>query len=323
MPVIKQSTYKSPLLCTNPHVQTIAPTIFRRVQGVAYERERISTPDDDFLDLDWSRVGRRSVAIVFHGLEGNSTRAYMRGMVKALNRRGWDAVAVNFRCCSGEPNKALRMYHSGDTEDIHRVVSFVSDLAKYEAIGLIGFSLGGNVILKYLGEKAHNLNPRVKAAVAISVPCDLSGCASRLEEPGNRLYVKRFLRLLYEKIAAKARQFPERVSVEDYASIKTLKEFDNRYTAPLHGFLDAEDYYRKSSSRPYLASISIPTLVINAADDPFLSRSCFPEAEAAASAHLFLEAPRRGGHCGFMSFWDNGEYWSERRAVSFLRDVVP
>ena len=323
MPIVEQSTYKAPLFCANPHVQTIAPTIFRRVRGVAYQRERIPTPDDDFLDLDWSRVGRRSVAIVFHGLEGNSTRSYMLGMVKALNRGGWDAVAVNFRCCSGEPNKALRMYHSGDTEDIHQVVSFVASAGTYEAIALIGFSLGGNVILKYLGEKTPFVDPRVKAAVAISVPCDLSGCASRLDEPGNRLYAKRFLRLLYDKIAAKARQYPDRVSVADYASIKTLKEFDNRYTAPLHGFLDAEDYYRKSSCKPFLGSISIPTLVINAADDPFLSRSCFPEAEAAASAHLFLEAPSCGGHCGFMSFRDNGVYWSERRAVSFLRDMIP
>lgn len=324
MPLVYQSAYRAPLFFENAHIQTIAPTLLRKVRGVEYRRQRINTRDGDFLDLDWSAANyRRSAAIILHGLEGNSTRSYMMGMVKALNLGGWDALAMNFRCCSGEPNKTIRMYHSGDTEDIHEVVSFVAASGKYKTICLVGFSLGGNVVLKYLGEKGSDLNPAVKAAVAISVPCDLKGCAVRLEEPSNRIYARRFLRLLFDKIAAKARQFPDRVTVKDYESIKTLKEFDDRYTAPLHEFVDAEDYYRRSSSKPFLSSISVPTLLINAADDPFLSDSCYPEREAVASAFLLLEIPSHGGHCGFMSFGKRGLYWSEQRTVSFLNNAVP
>lgn len=322
MPVINNSTYKAPLFFSNPHVQTIVPTLFRKVGGVTYKRQRIHTRDGDFLDLDWSTLGHKSLAIVLHGLEGNSTRSYMLGMVKALNLAGWDALAMNFRCCSGEPNYKMRMYHSGDTEDIDEVLSFIAGLGKYDTVCLVGFSLGGNVILKYLGEKGQGLNPAVKAAAVISVPCDLKGCCQRLEEPSNRLYSKRFLRLLYDKIAAKARQFPDHITVKDYESIKTLKEFDDRYTAPLHGFEDAEDYYRKSSSKPLLCYISVPTLLINAADDPFLSASCFPVTEAAESPSLYLEIPKHGGHCGFMAFGHKGLYWSEQRVVSFFQISV-
>ncbi len=322
MPLIEQSSYRAPLFFTNPHIQTVFPTIFRRVRGVSYKRQRIDTRDGDFIDIDWSTTGKRLVAIVLHGLEGNSTRSYMLGMVRALNRSGWDAVAMNFRCCSGEPNRTMRLYHSGDTEDIHDVVSFIAGLSAYEVICLVGFSLGGNVILKYLGEESENINSAIKAAAVISVPCDLKGCSERLAESGNRMYSKRFLTLLHEKIAVKARKFPEQITLRGYESIKTLKEFDDRYTAPIHGFQDAEDYYRKSSSKPLLPRVSVPTLLINAADDPFLSQSCFPKTEAAKSEWLHLEIPKNGGHCGFMSFGTSGFYWTEQRVSEFFQHVL-
>lgn len=322
MPMIARSDYKAPLLCSNPHVQTIIPTVFRKVPGVTYLRERITTPDGDFLDLDWSKIGSKRAAIVLHGLEGNSDRPYMRGMVKALNRRGWDAVAVNFRGCSGVSNKKMRMYHSGETEDVHTVVCHIVASDRYEQLALVGFSLGGNAILKYLGEQEDRILPAIKAAVAISVPCDLKGCSLRLEEFWNKPYLKRFLKMLHSKIKVKALERPDEISVRGYEDIKTLEEFDDRYTAPLHGFRDANDYYEKASCKQFLHSIPVPALVINAADDPFLSPSCYPHEEAEANRHLFLEIPDHGGHTGFMAFNETDEYWSETRAASFLQGIV-
>jgi hypothetical protein len=318
MPVVGESTYKPPLLFANPHWQTAVPTLFRKVTGIQYRRQRIDTSDGDFLDLDWSRVQETALGIVLHGLEGDSTRGYVMGMVKALNRSGWDALALNFRGCSGEPNRLLRMYHSGDIADLDAVIATVTKDSIYDTIALIGFSLGGNVILKYLGERDRDLDPSIKAAVTLSVPCDLKACSQRLEEFRNRLYLKRFLRLLHAKIQHKAHCFPDSISADDYTSIRTLKEFDDRYTAPIHGFSSADDYYARASSKQFLSSIATPTLLINAADDPFLSDSCYPMQEAESNPNLFLEIPRHGGHCGFMSGRLHDEYWSETRTLSFL-----
>lgn len=317
-PVVDQSNYRAPLLCSNGHVQTVIPTLFRKVLGVEYRRERIDTPDGDFLDLDWSRVGAKRLAIVLHGLEGDSGRPYMMGMVKGLNRSGWDALALNFRGCSGEPNRKLRMYHSGETEDLQTVIQHVETLGKYSELALVGFSLGGNAILKYLGQEGAGAPGLIKAAVTISVPCDLKACSVRLAETTNSPYKRRFLRMLRRKMEAKSLIAPDKISVAGYDKIKTLEEFDDRYTAPLHGFKDADDYYRRSSSKQFLMGIAIPTLLINAADDPFLSTSCYPTEEAKMNPNLFLEIPKHGGHVGFMSLNHDGEYWSETRATSFL-----
>ncbi len=318
MPVIAKSTYKPPIFCSNTHIQTVIPTLFRKVPDVTYQRERIDTPDGDFLDLDWSRVGSKLLAIVLHGLEGNSTRSYMMGMVRALNRSAWDALAVNFRGCGGESNRRLQMYHSGETGDLQTVIRHVSGLSRYSELALVGSSLGANVILKYLGEQGEATPPIIRAAVTISVPCDLKASSIRISALMNRLYLKRFLKMLHEKMQAKALMAPEKIDLKGYEEIRTLKEFDDRYTAPLHGFKDAYDYYEKSSCRPFLPNISVPTLLINAADDPFLSASCYPYEEAKANPNLFLEVPKHGGHVGFMAFDHNGEYWSETRAVAFL-----
>jgi len=322
MSSVAESTYKPPLFCSNPHVQTVGPTMFRKVPGVTYQRERIGTSDGDFLDLDWSRVGSRRLAIVLQGLEGDSGRPYMLGMVRALNRSAWDVLAMNFRGCSGEPNRTLRMYHSGETEDLHAVIRHVSASGMYSGLALVGFSLGGNAILKYLGERGDSVLDAIKAAVAISVPCDLKGCSVCLEEFRNRIYLKRFLRMLRRKIRAKASIIPESIDDVGYDRIRTLKDFDDRYTAPIHGFRDADDYYEKSSSRHFLPAISVPTLLINAADDPFLSASCFPAEDAKTNRSVFLEIPQHGGHVGFMTFDTNGEYWSETRVASFLGTIL-
>lgn len=320
MPLVSPSSYSPPFMFSNPHVQTIFPSLFRRVSGIHYQRQRIDTPDDDFLDLDRSGVSARRLAVILHGLEGDSSRSYVLGMVKALNRRGWDALAVNFRGCSGVCNKRLRFYHSGETEDLDTVISHVVAHENYSELALIGFSLGGNVILKYLGERGTQAQSLITKAVAFSVPCDLESSSHHLARSANRIYLKRFLRLLRKKIRIKMAVMPGQINDHNYKTIKTFKEFDDRYTAPIFGFSSAEDYWRKASCKPFLAAISVPTLLISAEDDPFLTNSCYPIEEAKNNPRLFLEIPKFGGHVGFVRFDSDGEYWSESRAISFLED---
>jgi predicted alpha/beta-fold hydrolase len=296
----------------------VIPSVFRKVEGVVYERERIDTPDCDFLDLDWSAQGNSRLGIVLHGMEGDSGRSYVKGMARVLNRSGRDAVAMNFRGCSGECNRLPRFYHGGDTPDLHTVVEHVIRSRNYSEIALIGFSMGGNLILKYLGERAADLHPSITAAVVFSVPCDIAASVERIGSRGNRVYVKRFLRMLKKKIVDKSLVMPEAMSPDAMDRIRTLEEFDDHYTSRMHGFSGVGALYAAASCKPYLRGISIPTLLVNAADDPFLSEECYPLAEAEANDRFFLEIPKHGGHTGFMSLNDRNEYWSESRAVSFL-----
>jgi len=318
LPIIRPSSYRPPLFLANGHLLTIYPNLFREVVGVSYLRQRIRTPDDDFLDLDRSSVGANRVAVLAHGLEGNSTRPYMLGMVRALNRCGWDAVVWNFRGCSGEPNRKLRFYHSGDTQDLQTVLTHVLQQGGYEKSAVIGFSLGENVILKYLGEQALQLNPAIRAVVVFSVPCDLAAGAMKMARPENAVYMKRFMRLLHGKILEKMQMFPGEIDDRGFSRMRTFKDFDERYTAPLHGFKSAADYWEKASSKPLLPRIAVPTLLVSALDDPFLTSPCYPYQQALANPHLFLETPKAGGHVGFVSFRRGGEYWSESRAIEFL-----
>jgi predicted alpha/beta-fold hydrolase len=321
MPVIAKSSYVPPIGFSNAHIQTIFPTLFRKVKGVSYRRERIKTPDEDFLDLDWSSVGARKVAIVSHGLEGSSDRWYVLGLVRALNRSGWDALAWNMRGCSGEPNKTVRSYHSGASEDLAVVVEHVIGGGNYDSLGLVGFSLGGNLTLKYLGERGFEINKAIIGAVTCSVPCDLASGAEQMAKPANKMYMKRFTRMLHEKIKAKMRVMPGRLNDKDYNRIKTFKEFDDRYTAPLNGFRDAEDYYHRASCTQFIPKIIIPALLVNAKNDPFLPEACYPLEEAEANPNFFLEMPKSGGHVGFISFNKRREYWFESRVVSFLNNL--
>lgn len=314
MPVLA-SSYQPPAYLALGHLQTVLPTLFRKGPAVDYRRRELTLPDGDFLDLDWAQRGNRRLGIVCHGLEGDAQRAYVRGMVGALLDGGWDALGMNYRGCGGRPNRKACLYHSGATHDLAAVVA--EALAQgYEALALIGFSLGGNLVLKYLGEVGGQAPPELKAGVAFSVPCDLADSNRRMALLQNRLYIKRFLRLLHDKIKAKMGVVPGALDDNDYQSIKGFSQFDDRYTAPLHGFADAADYYRRASSRPGLPAITVPTLLVNALDDPLLGPACFPWAEAQASPCFHLEAPAHGGHVGFMA--PGGRYWSETRALEFL-----
>ena len=316
MPLV-QSAYVAPWLLRNGHLQTIYPAVCRRVEGVAYQRERLELSDGDFVDLDWSRVGGRSAVIVSHGLEGSSQGNYVQGMVCAFNRRGWDAAALNFRGCSGEPNRLARFYHSGATEDLWHTARHVAGKG-YERVALLGFSLGGNVTLKLLGELGESVPAWLIGGVGISVPCDLKSSAEAMARPINRPYMRRFLIDLRAKLRAKQSRYPKELDDSRYEALRSFRDFDDRYTAPLHGFRDAEDYWARCSSRFFLESIRCRTLLLNAADDPFLAPECFPR-ELSTSHDWDLEVPRHGGHVGFVGQGLRpDECFSERRALEFL-----
>ncbi len=290
---------------------------------MAVVRERIRTPDDDFLDLDWRGRHASRLAILSHGLEGCSRSIYVRGMMRTLSAAGWDCLAWNFRGCSGEMNRQFRLYHSGVSDDLDVVVRHALCAHPAEVVALIGFSLGGNVTLKYLGEAPERVPVRVRAAVAISVPCHLNSGACKLAEPGNRIYMRYFLKSLARKARLKAAQFPGRLNLAGLDAMTTFAEFDGQITAPLHGFASAEDYWTRASSRPFLPALQVPALLLNARNDPFLTPECFPGAEAVANTCLHLEAPGEGGHVGFPEGWLGQRSWCERRAVEFLRDALP
>jgi uncharacterized protein len=314
MPILA-SHFHPPVFLRNGHIQTILPVLLRRRLNIAFEPERLELEDGDYLDLDWAPTGGDKLAILSHGLEGCSADLYNRGMVTALHRAGWDALAWNLRGCGKEMNRLPRFYHSGETGDLEAVIRFAA--MKYSQIALIGFSLGGNLTLKYLGEASPH--PAVLVAATISAPIDLAACARAIDQRwSNRIYLRRFIKSLIAKVEAKALRFPDQVDASRSRSIRTFHEFDDRYTAPLHGFRDAGDYWQKSSGRQYLDQITIPTLLLNAHDDPFLTPGCFPFAEAKQNSCLFFEAPESGGHLGFIDLARGSEPWFERRVVEFL-----
>ncbi|WP_299759838.1 alpha/beta fold hydrolase [uncultured Pontibacter sp.] len=311
MPLLP-SKHRAPFYLFNGHLQTIIPGLFRQVEGVEYERERLLTPDDDFIDIDWSTVGSDSLLVLSHGLEGDSGRPYITGMVKAFNAQGVDALAWNYRSCSGEPNKLLRSYHLGASDDLDFVIQHALATGKYKNVYLIGFSAGGNITLKYLGE---GLAPeQVKRASVFSTPVDLKGSAQKI----SRIYTQRFLKTLGEKLEQKRQMYPNDLDLTDYSLFWSFPEFDDRYTAPIHGFKDAEEYYARVSSKQFLNNVKIPTLLVNAKNDPFLSEECFPIEEAKRNSCLYLEMPDDGGHVGFTEDFRKDRYYSEERALRFI-----
>lgn len=314
MPIIP-STFSSWI--SNPHLQTILPNVFRKIRLQKPRQEEIYTPDNDFLELDWyDHPQSDRLVILSHGLEGNSRRRYMRGMAKHFYGHGYHVLAWNFRSCGSRMNKALRFYHSGDTDDIRTIIQHALVQGRYQSIYLIGFSMGGNISLKYLGEEGQGLDPRVKAAATFSVPVDLVGSSRVLSKWWNAFYMRRFIRSLRKKIKEKSAFYPDQLDLDRYDDIYSFKGFDNKYTAPLHGFKDAFDYWQRSSSLPYLDKIKVPILIINALNDSFLSPSCFPFELAEGSENIHLETPRTGGHVGFYS--TESVYYTEKRALEFL-----
>lgn len=310
--------YSPPFLLFNPHLETIYPALVRRVSLQPYTRERITTPDNDFLDLDWLRQGSQKLVIVSHGLEGNTHRAYIKGMARVFFQNGFDVLTWNYRGCSGEMNKQLRFYHSGATDDLHTVVDHALSQQTHQEIYLVGFSLGGNLTLKYLGENRTRTS-LIKKAVAFSVPVDLHTSCIQISKPGNWVYSNRFLKSLKKKVLEKA-QFIKELDINGLDQVKTLMEFDDHFTGPVHGFKNAIDYYQQSSALRYMSGISVPTLLVNAKNDPFLSPECFPVEQFAQHDFIQIETPKHGGHVGFARFNHDNIYWSEERALRFITD---
>ena len=311
--------YQPPLLLRFRHFNTMYSTLFRKV-NINYQRERIDTPDDDFIDLDWVKEGSDSLVILCHGLEGAGDSPYVKGMAKAFLKQQWDVCAYNYRTCSGEMNRLPKAYHAGATDDLQHVIQHILKTTNYKKLVLVGFSLGGNLILKYLGENPAQVPEKLTAAVAISVPIHLESCAYEIAKPHNFIYNQRFLKKLNTKIRAK-RAILETVNldVEALLQSKSLKDFDDLATAPLHGFDSAVDYWTKNSSKQFLNDIQIPTLLINALDDPFLAEECFPFETPKLNSNFHLLTPKYGGHVGFVQFKSSKEYWSEEQTIQFIK----
>ena len=326
MPLISQSSYPGPPFWQRGgHLQTLLPGMLRRVKGVEYQRERIETPDEDFLDLDWLRNPEpsRKLVIITHGLEGDSYRQYCLGTAKFFVQQGWDALVWNCRSCSGEMNRNFRMYHHGDTEDITAVINHALATGRYDTVALVGYSMGGNISLKYVGTAGDNLPEQVKAVVAFSSPCDIRAGADVLDRWDNWIYKTRFLSFLKKKIEHKNHQFPGRMDVSKLKQIRRWYDFDENFSAKICGFASADEFHTQASAKNFVAGTRIPTLLVSALNDPILTPACFPVEIARDHPFFYLELPACGGHCGFQ-MRGGGEFsWAERRALEFIEGVLP
>lgn len=309
------------------HTQTLLGKLLRNGRTLPLRRERWTTPDDDFLDLDFTvdPDPESPLALVLHGLEGHARRGYCMESYRAARALGMAAVGLNFRACSGEPNLRARSYHSGETHDLAFVVTELRQRFPDRPLVALGFSLGGNVLLKYLGERGHDPSVGVTAAAAISVPYDLSAGADRLQTTpmGRMVYTRYFLRSLTAKVEEKAHLVGDDAILSRVRSARTLRAFDDALTAPLHGFADAADYYDRSSSARYLERIRVPTLLLHAMDDPFLPRSAVPLAAMKSNAALYPVLTEQGGHVGFVTGrLGHPRFWAEESAARFLAGVA-
>ncbi len=320
MPLIRQSSYRRSRLLPNGHFETIYPAVFRKVKGAVYERERFTTSDGDFLDLDWMEGSNRRLLVLTHGLEGSTDRHYMQGMARIFFKNKWDVLAWNCRSCSGEINRSQRMYHHGEISDLGEVIQHAQDTKNYETAVLIGFSMGGNISMKYLGVHGREKLGLVKACVAFSSPTDIEAGANILDLPSNAIYRRRFLRLLKVKMEKKNEQYPGVVNLDNFQKIKTWQDFDEYFSAPLNGFRDAAEFYKQASAKNFMEGIAVPTLLVQAQNDPILPPECYPWELCKNHPHIFLETPKHGGHVGF---WHPGREfaWSEVRALEFVNSI--
>lgn len=316
--------FEAPYWLPSPHPQTVAGRFLRPKHTLPLTRERIDTPDGDFLDLDFAPqiAPDAPLVLLLHGLEGSAQRGYAYVMYNELAKRGISSVGLNFRSCSGEPNRTARFYHSGETEDIRLVLSELRRRFPHVPIGAIGFSLGGNALLKFLGEEADAGRQPVSAAVAVSVPYDLGAGGEALENTAaGRMYTRVFVKPLVEKMEAKRHLLPADCDIERARRARSFREFDDAVTAPLHGFADARDYYAKSSSAQFIARIRVPTLLLHSEDDPFLPPSSIPRDAIAQNPMITASIQKTGGHVGFICGTPRAPiYWAESNAARFLAE---
>ena len=302
------------------HIQSIYPSFFRKI-SIPYERERLELEDGDFLDLDWYKKGNKKLMVVTHGLEGNSHRPYVTALLKLFGENGFDGLGWNCRSCSGEMNRLPRFYHHGDSEDLRTVIEYAISKG-YEEIFLSGSSMGGSLTLRLLGQFPERLPKEVSGAFVGSVPLDIYSSVKELDKPYKRFYMNRFLRKLREKLEAKQTMFPENnlVNCDNYESIRNFVDFDNRFTAPLHGYKDAFDFYEKASTKPLLKNIEVPVMIIQALNDPFLGQDCYNIGDT-QNSDIHFQVTKKGGHVGFM---ESGQLytWTERKALEFYETML-
>jgi len=299
------------------HAQTLWPSLMRRSVEIELRPERLNLPDGDFIDLAWTKQNSDHIVIVLHGLEGTIDSSYVRGILAAIDKQGWRGVLMQFRGCSGEHNLKDRSYHSGETGDFRFLVKTLRERHPESILCAVGYSLGGNALLKYLGE--YKDDALLKAASAISVPYLLSNSAAKLEKGFSRIYQRHLVTRLINKTSSKFKDRQAPFDLTDLKKWNTFQLFDHHITAPLHGFKSSTDYYEQSSSRQYLKHITVPTLLVHSRDDPFMTKDAIPNQDE-LSESVTLELSNHGGHVGFISGntpW-NAKYWLEERIPEFL-----
>jgi uncharacterized protein len=314
--------YRAPHWLPGGHAQTIYPLLIK-APSPAYRRERWATPDGDFIDLDWlDGPNEAPLLLLFHGLEGSSASHYARALMVAVQARGWAGVVAHFRGCSGELNRLARAYHSGDSDEVDWVLRRLRERFPTRRLYAVGVSLGGNALLKWLGERESVAGDVIAAAAAVSAPLDLAACGHHLGRGFNRVYTAHFLRTLKKNAAQKLVRFPGIFDGHRMAGARTLYEFDDVVTAPLHGFLGADDYWRRASAKPLLRGIRVPTLLLNARNDPFLPAHVLPGPDEVSSS-VVLELPHEGGHVGFVAGSLPGRLdWLPQRLLHFLEHAA-
>ena len=320
MPIL-QSSYLPSRIWQNPHVSTIYPSAFRKVNGVNYTRERLELSDGDFLDLDWSKssANNHKLAIFTHGFLGNSTRPYLLGGVKAFNLANYDALAWNHRGLGGENNRFEKITTHGSSNDLEEIINYVLSKKQYTEIILVGYSKGGNISMKYAGQKAENIPSEIKKIIAISSPTDLQGSVDVMGKSG--FYTERFKTKLIKFLLNRSELIDNQI-LKDFSKFKYLDDFTDNYIAPLHGFKDGRDYYEQCAAMQFVDKIRVPTLILNAKNDPVLSESCAMLDVAKHSDYIFSEVPNHGGHCGFFQPNSDGIYWGDKRIVEFVEGNV-
>lgn len=316
--MIIRSEFKSAFPIAHGHLETILPYFFRKKPVLNYQRERLELDDGDFLDLDWlKKSNRSSLVIISHGLEGSSESSHIAGQARYLFSHGHDVLAWNCRGCSGEVNRLKRSYHSGVSEDLAVVIEHA--LKRYDRIFLLGHSMGGNITAKYLAERGDELSSAIKGAVIISAPLCLASSAKTLGSGFSTYYIRHFIDSLVVKVDEKNKLFDDHnFDIDKIKKFRTFKEFDDLITGPLHGFSDAEEYWKHCSTFHRLDKIACKTLILNAQNDPFLADNCYPEENVRNLPHVYLEIPTQGGHIGFVHFSKENYFWNELRTLEFF-----
>ena len=314
--LVKNSRFKANGALKNSHFSTIYPLV-KLTKGftAALDREVIHLEDGDFLEVDYYRAGNQKLLLLAHGLEGSSRQRYMLYMIDYFSKNGYDICSINFRSCSGKMNKTARLYHSGEIQDFSHIIDLLSQ--QYNHIELSGFSMGGNIILRYLGQMGDKLPAIVKKAAVFSVPIDLGDCSKQLSSGFNKVYTEYFMKSLRKKVDHLNSTFPE-LKLPHSKSLKNFPQFDSLITAPLFDFKSADDYYYNASSIRSLDKIQIDTLLVNAANDPFLGKKCFPVEQLKNHPKVSLEVPQWGGHVGFFENLKSDRPWFVERAFEFL-----